>query len=293
MTLPVSTPDPSATGGSFTPSSAKGRILAFDSGIGGLGIVAALRRRLPEACISYIADTALFPYGEQEDAALCAHIVALLKEAIDTCRPDVVVIACNTASTLALGALRKACPETPFVGCVPAIRWASRISQSRVIGLLATRATVRRPYIDSLRQQFAPDCTLIAHGARHLADYAEEAFRGKMPAPHLIKQEVAGLFGQPEGDRIDTVALGCTHYTFLLEALRAASPDHVVWLDPADAVARQTVTILEAMEASPPLHDSEEHLWFTAPPVDVIELEAHLRPFGYAHAEQWTTGPGF
>ncbi|MCH4090236.1 glutamate racemase [Acetobacter sp.] len=293
MNVSAFTPDQPATGESVSPSPAKGRILAFDSGIGGLGIVAALRRRLPEASISYIADTALFPYGEQEDAALCAHIVALLKDAIDTAHPDVVVVACNTASTLALGALREACPDTPFVGCVPAIRWAARISQSRVIGLLATKATVRRPYVESLRCQFAPDCTLIAHGARHLADYAEEAFRGKPPAPHLIEQEVAGLFGQPDGDRIDAVALGCTHYTFLHEALRAASPDHVVWLDPADAVARQTVTVLEAMETSPSLHDAEEHLWFTASPVDVIELEAHLRPFGYAHAEQWTTGQSF
>ncbi|MFT8896226.1 MAG: glutamate racemase [Acetobacter sp.] len=288
MNVPVSTSDQPATGESFSPSPARGRILAFDSGIGGLGIVAALRRRLPDAHINYIADTALFPYGEQEDAALCAHIVALLKDAIDICKPDVVVVACNTASTLALGALRGACPETPFVGCVPAIRWAARISRSRVIGLLATRATVRRPYVDALRQQFAPDCTLIAHGARHLADYAEEAFRGKPPAPHLIEQEVAGLFGQPDGDRIDAVALGCTHYTFLYEALRAASPRHVAWLDPADAVARHTATVLEAMGASALRHDTAEHLWFTAPPVDGAELEAHLRPFGYTHAEQWS-----
>lgn len=287
MNVPVSTSDQSAIGESFAPSPASGRILAFDSGIGGLGIVSALRRRLPEASISYIADTALFPYGEQEDAALCAHIVALLKDAISTYRPDVVVVACNTASTLALGTLREACPETPFVGCVPAIRWAARISRSRVIGLLATRATVRRPYVDSLRRQFAPDCTLIAHGARHLADYAEEAFRGKLPVPQLIEREVAGLFGQPNGDRIDAVALGCTHYTFLHDALRAASPDYVVWLDPADAVARQTATVLESLAGSKSLTDTEEHLWFTSPPLDGNELEAHLRPLGYTHTEQW------
>ncbi|WP_173569538.1 glutamate racemase [Acetobacter conturbans] len=272
----------------ISPSPAQGCILAFDSGIGGLGIVAALRRRLPDAHIDYIADTALFPYGEQEDGFLCRHIVTLLSEAVRALKPDVVVVACNTASTLALAALRDACPDTPFIGCVPAIRWAARISHSRVIGLLATRATVRRPYVASLREQFAPDCMLIAHGARHLADYAEQAFRGKEVDPALIKQEVAGLFGQPEGNRIDAVALGCTHYTFVLEALRAASPDHVAWLDPADAVARQTVTVLETLTcASAGQSTRTESLWFTAPPADATLLAEHLRPFGYQHAELW------
>jgi glutamate racemase len=271
------------------PSSLRGRVLAFDSGIGGLGIVAALRRRLPEARIDYLADTALFPYGEQPDDALRQHIVALLTGAIARLRPDVVVVACNTASTLALSALRETCPQTPFVGCVPAIRWAARLSRTRVIGLLATRATVRRPYVASLRERFAPDCTLLAHGARHLATYAEAMFRGQAVAPGLIAQELSGLFSQPESGRLDVVALGCTHYTFVVDALKEASPHPVIWLDPADPVARQTVAVLEAHAPSAGRHAAQDEgqLWYTALPPDLKLLEAPLRGFGYARAAQW------
>lgn len=288
MTQAVSLPNRDKTvEEAFLPSQAEGRLLAFDSGIGGLGVVAALRRHLPLAGIDYLADTALFPYGEQDDAVLSRHIVTLIDRAIETLRPDAVVIACNTASTLALTALREKRPDIPFIGCVPAVRWAARISQSRVIGLLATRATVRRPYVAALHEQYAPDCTLIAYGARHLADYAEAVFRGETIDPELIRQEAMGLFGQPDGERIDAVALGCTHYTFLVDALRAVSPPHVAWLDPANAVARQTATVLEGRAIKDIPREKTNRLWFTALPQDSALLEEHLLPFGYSHVGLW------
>lgn len=130
------------------------RILAFDSGIGGLGIVRCLRNEIPDACIDYLADTAVFPYGEQPDDFLVTHIVALVGRAIERLQPDLVVIACNTASTLALDALR-ARYRLPFVGCVPPIKWAADLTHSGTIGLLATRATVSRPYLRMLQARFA------------------------------------------------------------------------------------------------------------------------------------------
>ncbi|GBQ98966.1 glutamate racemase [Acetobacter nitrogenifigens DSM 23921 = NBRC 105050] len=270
------------------------RVLAFDSGIGGLGIVAALRHRLPGARIDYLADNALFPYGEQEDETLIRHIVALLTDAVRRLNPDVVVVACNTASTLALTSLRAACPTVPFVGCVPPIRWAARLSQTRVIGLLATRATVRRPYVAALREQYAPDCVLIAHGARHLADMAERTFRGEAADPAVISRELRGLFEQPNGDRIDAVGIGCTHYTFLLDALRQAAPPDVAWLDPADAVARRTATVLTtergADDAKPERAEDEGGpggAWFTAPPERPSSLTRGLADCGYAAPEIW------
>ncbi|GBQ92420.1 glutamate racemase [Gluconobacter albidus] len=223
-----------------------GRSLVFDSGIGGMGVVQALRALLPALHIDYLADTALFPYGEQPDDLLTARIVNLLVAACDNLRPDVLVIACNTASTIALPALRERL-NIPVVGCVPPIRWAGRVSESRVIGLLSTSATARRPYTLRLHQEFAADCRLITHGARRLADLAERAFLGEVIADADIQHELDCLFGQPHGSEIDTVGLGCTHYTFLMDAFERMSPSGVRWLDPASAVARQVGTVLQTL----------------------------------------------
>lgn len=258
------------------------RILAFDSGIGGLGVVARLRTLLPAVPIDYLADTAVFPYGEQPDARLRERIVRLLGHAITRLKPDVVVIACNTASTLALDSLRAAY-AVPFVGCVPPIKWAADHTRTGTIGLLATRATVRRPYLHDLQMRFAPACTLLAHGARHLADMGEAAFRQIPPDPERLKAELAGLFGQPGGERIDVVGIGCTHYTFVLDAMRALGPADVTWLDPAPAVARQAARMLAT--CSFPLRETiparAEQVLFTAMPADLDALLPGLGHMGY------------
>lgn len=258
------------------------RILAFDSGIGGLGVVARIRDLLPVVAVDYLADTAVFPYGEQPDAPLRRRIVNLLGQAIGRLRPDVVVVACNTASTLALDSLRAAY-DVPFVGCVPPIKWAADHTRTGTIGLLATRATVRRPYLHDLSARFAPGCTLLAYGARGLADMAEAAFRGRPPHRQQLKTELDGLFGQAGGERIDVVGIGCTHYTFLLDAMRDTGPAHVTWLDPAPAVARQAARILARCDtASDPCPPQAERVCFTAMPPDLPALLPGLRGLGYA-----------
>lgn len=255
------------------------RILAFDSGIGGLGIVRALRARLPGTPIDYLADTAIYPYGEQPDAALIERVVSLMGEAIATLAPDLVVIACNTASTLALGALRERY-AIPFVGCVPPIKWAAELSRTRTIGLLATRATVRRPYLRDLQQRYAPDCTLLAHGARGLADLAEQAFRGHAIPTDIVRQELSVLFDQPGGDRIDVVGIGCTHYTFLMESFRTVSPPGTAWLDPADAVARRAATVLAALPSRAETR-TDDSAFFTAMPAEAERLAGGMAALGY------------
>ncbi|MFS3136334.1 glutamate racemase [Gluconacetobacter sacchari] len=256
------------------------RILAFDSGIGGFGVVRALRARLPALSVDYLADTAIYPYGEQVDAALVDRVVSLLGAAIARLAPDLVVIACNTASTLALHALRE-CYATPFVGCVPPIKWAADLSRSRTIGLLATRATVRRPYLRDLQQRYAPDCTLLAHGARGLADLAEHTFRGHAVSTDLVRQELATLFDQPGGERIDVVGIGCTHYTFLMDAFRAASPPGMIWLDPADAVARQAAAVLAALPPGTETASRPDRALFTAMPTEPARMATAMSPLGY------------
>ncbi|ACI49857.1 glutamate racemase [Gluconacetobacter diazotrophicus PA1 5] len=254
------------------------RILAFDSGIGGFGIVRALRTRLPGVSLDYLADNAVYPYGEQPDTDLIRRIVALIGQAIDALDPDLVVIACNTASTLALPALRERY-ALPFVGCVPPIKWAAELSRTRTIGLLATRATVRRPYLGDLQRRYAPDCTLLAHGARGLADLAECAFRGHAIATDAIDRELDALFGQPGGAAIDVVGIGCTHYTFLMDRLRAASPPGTIWLDPAEAVARQAATVLGPLGTAAPARPARA--FFTAAPAEPERLAAAIAPLGY------------
>jgi len=254
-------------------------LLAFDSGIGGYGIVGALRARMPAARITTLADNAFYPYGEMPDAALIARIGDVIGRAIRQFEPDAVVIACNTASTMALAALRERF-DLPFIGCVPPIKWAASLSRTRTIGLLATAATVRRPYLRDLAARFAPDCRLLAHGARGLADLAEAAFRDQPIDSEAISRELATLFGQEGGDAIDTVCIGCTHYSFLLDALRKASPDGIVWLDPAEAVARRTEAVLAGMSLRTDGDGGGEAL-FTAQPFASEPLGRSLLRFGY------------
>lgn len=259
------------------------RILVFDSGIGGLGVVQALRSLAPSLTIDYLADTALFPYGEQQDDVLQKRVVGLISQACDTLKPALVIIACNTASTLALSILRERL-TLPIVGCVPPIRWAGRVSSTRTIGLLATSATARRPYLKRLHEDFAADCQLLVHGSRHLANMAERAFRGEPLDPTEVQQELACLFQQSSGNSIDTVGLGCTHYTFLMPYFQRLGPAGIMWLDPAPAVAQQALRRLEDTTEATPVSDPSapsDRFFLTAPPPEGQNLASHIAWLGF------------
>ena len=122
---------------------AEGPILVFDSGLGGLSVLRAMREKLPAARFVYVADDAAFPYGAWEETALSTHVVKVVGELIDTYRPPAVVIACNTASTLVLPPLRQRF-SLPFVGTVPAIKPAAEQTKPGVVAVLATPGTMRR-----------------------------------------------------------------------------------------------------------------------------------------------------
>ncbi|CAI3924341.1 Glutamate racemase (MurI) (PDB:1B73) [Commensalibacter communis] len=261
-------------------------ILAFDSGIGGLGIVQSLQQQLQNTSfnlsIDYLEDNLIFPYGEQEDNFLIQRIINLIGIAIDRLEPDLVIIACNTASTIALQALREHYPNTSFVGCVPPIRWAARISQSKHIGLLATRATVRRPYLTSLKEQFAADCQLIGYGSPTLAQIAERVFRQEAYNSEDIQKEINALLQMPSADQIDTVCLGCTHYTFVLPHLQALSPRHIQWLDPANAVAKHALDIMLQSNHLPNNNiPRKNNFYYTALPTEDKALLTQILTMGY------------
>ncbi len=258
-------------------------MLVLDSGVGGLGVVAELRALRPGLPIAYLADTAGFPYGERAPEDLVRHLVALLSRAIAAVAPRLVVLACNTASVVALAALR-ARFDLPFVGCVPAIKWAASLSRTRCFGLLATPATAAGPAVADLVARFAPDCTVHAHGARHLAGLAERRFLGTPPPPGTVAAELDGLLSQPGAGRIDTIVLGCTHYRLLLPELARAAPPGLTWLDPAPAVARRVSFLLDATPcpALPRLPRVNAVAFVTAPPDRPHELARRLLAFGFA-----------
>jgi glutamate racemase len=192
------------------------RILLFDSGMGGLTVARAVARQLPEAHLVYAADNAAFPYGAWKENALVGRIVKVLGKLIEAVKPDVVVIACNTASTIALAELRAAY-KVPFVGTVPAIKPAAAQTKTGVIGVLATPGTVSREYTHSLIHTFAYHCKVVLHGAPRLAEMAERKLKGHGINLDDLREEVAPVFRKREGKATDVVVLGCTHYPLLTE----------------------------------------------------------------------------
>jgi glutamate racemase len=219
------------------------RILLFDSGMGGLTVARAVQEMLPAAQLIYAADNAAFPYGAWGEDALVARIVAVIGKLIDRVRPDIAVIACNTASTLALAALREAY-SIPFVGTVPAIKPAAAQTRSNIIGVLATPGTVSREYTHTLIHTYAYHCKVFLHGARHLAELAEQKLKGEQPDLEAIRAEITPVFRTREGRRTDVVVLGCTHYPLLVGEIEKVAPWPVTYIDPAPAIARRAADVL-------------------------------------------------
>lgn len=217
-------------------------ILVFDSGVGGLTVFREVRRARPDAHFIYLADDAGFPYGNQPEAALIARIVGVIGEALARHAPDLIVIGCNTASTLALAELR-ARFTVPFVGTVPAIKPACAQSISKRIAVLGTQATVRLEYTHALIREFASGCEVVLVGSPHLATYAEYELAGEPVSDSEIASEIAPCFVD-KGARTDTVVLACTHYPLLVDRFRALAPWPVDWLDPAPAIARRVADLL-------------------------------------------------
>lgn len=212
-------------------------LLFFDSGVGGLSVLGPTLELLPTAPIVYCADSAGFPYGRKSDQELASRIPALLGRLVERFRPSLAVIACNTASTIALDHVRSAL-DVPVVGTVPAIKPAGEMSKSRTIGVLGTEATVRQSYVDDLAAKFAADCTIIRHGSPELVELAEAKLGGKEISVDAVRAAAQAMFEAPGGDRIDTVVLACTHFPLLEEELRAAFPS-IAYVDGGKGIARR------------------------------------------------------
>ena len=221
-------------------------LLFFDSGVGGLSVLGPTRELLPNAPIVYAADSAAFPYGKRTEEELALRVPALLGRLVERFRPRLAVIACNTASTIALDHARAAL-DIPVVGTVPAIKPAAELSRSRVIGVLGTEATVRQPYVDDLAARFASDCTVIRHGSPELVQLAEAKLAGEAISIEAIHDAIVPMVLQPDGENMDVMVLACTHFPLLAEEIAIAFPS-IAQVDGGTGIARRIAYLTAGQE---------------------------------------------
>ena len=223
-------------------------VLVFDSGIGGLTVLREARVLMPERGFIYVADDAGFPYGGWEEDGLRQRILALFARLLDIYQPEICIIACNTAFTLAGADLRQAFPDMTFVGTVPAIKPAAERTRSGLVSVLATPGTVKRAYTRDLIQSFASQCHVRLVGSENLARMAESWIRGEAVSDEAVLSEISPCFIEDNGRRTDIVVLACTHYPFMANVFRRLAPWPVDWLDPAEAIARQARRKVEPLQ---------------------------------------------
>lgn len=257
-------------------ATANPRIMIFDSGVGGLSIVTEIQKQLPFATLIYVSDNAFFPYGTKGEAELIARVDAVLHKVIATQPVDIIVVACNTASTLALPHIRSHFTQ-PIVGVVPAIKPAAMQSQSHVIGLLATPATVIRPYTLQLIHEHAPHAEIISVGSSELVQLAEQKLRGSLISSEHIRAILQPFFTHLRAHDMDTLVLACTHFPLLRDEIALQLPK-VQLIDSGEAIARRVASLLvgQACSDQPTKHTAI----FTQAAASVDSLIPQLHRFG-------------
>lgn len=256
------------------------RILVFDSGLGGLTVFREVVAARPDADYLYAADDAAFPYGALSESALVARVLEVMARLIARFDPQIVVIACNTASTLALPPLRARWPGIGFVGTVPAVKPAAAATRSRLVSVLATPGTVSRDYTRKLIADYAGGVEVTLVGSTRLAALAEAAMRGEGPDEAGIAAEIAPCFVERDGRRTDVIVLACTHYPLLLEAFRRLAPWPVDWIDPAPAIARRAADLVGVQGLSRSAGEGARAALFTSGRAAPPALAAFLAGLG-------------
>jgi len=267
--------------GGFLSDNPSSPILLFDSGVGGLTVYDALRAVLPEAPVIYAADLAGLPYGTKTEAQIAARVAGLLGRMAERYQPRLACIACNTASTIALGMVRDVL-AIPVVGTVPAIKPAAALSGTGTIGLIGTEATIRQAYVDDLAARFAADKRLLRIAAPGLVEAAEAKLRGRSVDPAVIADVHDRLVAMPGGAEIDTLVLACTHFPLLGEELSAAFGPDVAQVDGAQGIARR---IAHLLEGQPMATSGPNRFVVTGPLEGAAGLEAALAARGFGAAE--------
>ena len=226
------------------------KILVFDSGVGGLSILQAIQSHadIDKAAHQWLfcSDNDFFPYGTKPEAELISRVRKVLRALSKQYHPDIIVIACNTASTVALDAVRAEL-SMPIIGVVPAIKPAALLSKTRSIGLLATPGTIKRSYTQQLIDDFAGDCHIARLGSSELVEMAEDFLRTGRVDKQQLADILAPLSDAIRNHQLDTVVLACTHFPLLINALKEALPEVKYWVDSGEAIARRVLWCLSAL----------------------------------------------
>ena len=251
------------------------RIGLFDSGLGGLSVLRAIRAQLPPADLVYFGDNAHIPYGPRPLAEVRAFSEAITRFLLEQ-GAQVIVVACNTASAAALKYLRETFPAAPFVGLEPAVKPAAEQTQTRVVGVLATPATFQGELFASVVERFAQNVTVLKQICPGLVEHIETGQIESAATEKMLRGWVEPMLAQ----NIDALVLGCTHYPFVIPLLERICGPGVRVIDPAPAVARQVGKVLAAggqrLAASA---QASELVYFTSG--GVREFERALAQLGF------------
>ncbi len=215
-----------------------GAVLILDSGIGGISFLPSLNKYLPGVPLVAFADQKFFPYGEKSEQQVVNRMLEIAQFLVDSIRPATILVACNTASTIVLPALRAAL-TVPIVGIVPAIKPAALMSKTKKIALLATPGTISRSYIQDLISQFAYDCVVQRISSPNLAKLAEDKMINRTHVYQQVEEELHTIRKLQDYHDIDTLILGCTHFSFLQNEIAQALHGNIKIVDPVDSVSQQ------------------------------------------------------
>ncbi|EOC1289406.1 glutamate racemase [Cronobacter muytjensii] len=265
-----------------TSSEARPTILVFDSGVGGLSVYDEIRHLLPDLHYIYAFDNVAFPYGEKSEAFIVERVVEIVTAVQARYPLALAVIACNSASTVSLPALREKF-AFPVVGVVPAIKPAARLTANGVVGLLATRGTVKRPYTHELIARFANECQIEMLGSAELVEIAEAKLHGEPVSLEALRRVLRPWLRMPEPP--DTVVLGCTHFPLLAEELLQVLPEGTRLVDSGAAIARRTAWLLE--HEAPDTRSCDDNIAYCmALTPEVAQLMSVLQRYGFGKLEK-------
>ncbi|MFT4927887.1 MAG: glutamate racemase [Phenylobacterium sp.] len=258
-------------------------IALIDSGIGGFSVLAEIEAAMPEVTISYFMDNLYLPYGELSEAELLQRLESIVAFLLDQSELDIIVIACNTASTQSLDFLRQRFNHT-FVGVVPAIKPAALASRSGCIGLLATPATVQGAYSHQLIDDFAEHCTVQRVGSSELVHLAETLF-WQPQSGQQIDDEVSQNIRQITNGfaQVDTIVLGCTHFPLIKQVIQQVLGDEVLLVDSGEAIAKRVCSLLGPL-ATVECGQIERKLLFSTQSLSADKLNK-LAEMGFARIE--------
>ena len=253
----------------------KKKVLVFDSGVGGLSVFKEIHHLLPQLDYLYLFDNQAYPYGELDQSVLISRVNQFVSTLVNAYQVDIVVIACNTASTIVLPSLRKKL-SVPVVGVVPAIKPASLLA-SKGVGLIATPATVTRQYTHRLIRDYAQGKPVELLGSTRLVDIAEEKLRGK----EVCIAELKGIL-EPLRNKVDVAVLGCTHFPLIREEIHQALDGNVTLVDSGEAIARRVKTLLCSGLSMEIGEEGTKRIFASAPPWQEDALNVCLAKLGFS-----------